>query len=601
MRLTLPDHLPQLSGAALATFRIVWVILFLLGLASSLYFGPAAGRRDTSVIRAYDEAGIVDWQKRPEGNYISPFSPEAHAAGIKRWDLLVAIDGRPAPADDDHIAAMLNRPDGAPLRLTLRSPGGTLRNVTIHHNGHFLGSTYARVGLTFDGRRALETDIRVAANLLSLVVCALLFVRRPRDPVAALLALGIAAGTVDVSGLFAGQWFGLAGQDWLGRGLGTLANASFALALLVFPSGRFVPRWTWLGVPLIAALLLVDQLSSVFPALGLPDTALGSIVLGVILAAVIARYRAEAPGISRQQVKFAVLGIALMVPLLIAGSICDLGVSAEITDQGVRAWLILGRSLFDWAGLIAVQLGLLISLLRYRLYDADTVLSRSAVVAALTLFLGIVFATSEKLIEAFGQTYFGNHGRTTAAAVSAAVAAVLIAPLHGRVHRWAERRFQKPLIALREGLPRLVSDLRETATPERIAEVALERIEHGVRAARGAVIMNGAVIAARGVGREEAKDEASDTLPVRFALQADGVGDVGELRLGPRPDGSLFGKDEREALGDVTGPLARALAIAATRATDAAERRDELSALKHLVKALERRLNRLAKRQITAS
>ena len=51
----------------------------------------------------------------------------------------------------------------------------------------------------------------------------------------------------------------------------------------------------------------------------------------------------------------------------------------------------------------------------------------------------------------------------------------------------------------------------------------------------------------------------------------------------PRPDGTLFGKDEREVLADLADPLARALAIAATRSADAAERKEEVGALRRLV------------------
>ena len=79
------------------------------------------------------------------------------------------------------------------------------------------------------------------------------------------------------------------------------------------------------------------------------------------------------------------------------------------------------------------------------------------------------------------------------------------------------------------------------------------------------------------------RDEIDPPLPVRVALDADGCGRVGWLLLGPRPGGSLFSKDEREVLADLADPLARALAIAATRSADAAKREEEVNALRRLI------------------
>ena len=52
---------------------------------------------------------------------------------------------------------------------------------------------------------------------------------------------------------------------------------------------------------------------------------------------------------------------------------------------------------------------------------------------------------------------------------------------------------------------------------------------------------------------------------MRVPLEADGCGRVGWLLLGPRPDGSFYGKDEREALEEIADPIARAIAIVRQR------------------------------------
>jgi hypothetical protein len=240
-------------------------------------------------------------------------------------------------------------------------------------------------------------------------------------------------------------------------------------------------------------------------------------------------------------------------------------------------------------GMVAIAGGLLISLLRYRLYDAEALIVRSVSFGALGLVFVALFAGFEKVIEVLGDEMFGQRLGLLSGGIGAAVAAMVVVPLHHRLTHWAEHRFQKQLIALRRGLPALVGDLRETAPVERIAAASLDWVMRGVHASRAALVIGSRVVDARGIEADEAEswrktwlpsvepglDSARDdaTFPLRIPLEADGHGRVGWLLLGPRPDGSFYGKDERKALEEVADPVARALEIAEAReAREAAER-----------------------------
>jgi hypothetical protein len=59
---------------------------------------------------------------------------------------------------------------------------------------------------------------------------------------------------------------------------------------------------------------------------------------------------------------------------------------------------------------------------------------------------------------------------------------------------------------------------------------------------------------------------------------------IGWLVLGPRPDGSFFGKDERDALEHVAGPVARAIHIAQLRERREIEAEKRLGALEAVIK-----------------
>jgi hypothetical protein len=225
--------------------------------------------------------------------------------------------------------------------------------------------------------------------------------------------------------------------------------------------------------------------------------------------------------------------------------------------------------------------GVLVSLLRYRLYDADAVISRSVSIGALTVTLLAVFAGSEKIIELLGEQWFGHSIGVLAGGIGAALAAIMLVPLHHRLSHWAEHKFQKQLIRLKQGLPLLVSDMRETAPAKRIAAATLDGVGHGVRASRAALVFEGALLDARGIEAAEVEvwrkdwfpsphdgfdiDKADPLFPLRVPLEADGHGRIGWLLLGPRPDGSFYGKDERETLAEIADPVARALEIAAAR------------------------------------
>jgi hypothetical protein len=302
---------------------------------------------------------------------------------------------------------------------------------------------------------------------------------------------------------------------------------------------------------------------------------------------------------------FAGISLFLVIVLLLA-------VGDQLTARDARwaVWLPVVASILAGLSFPCMAFGLMVSVLRYRLYDADSFIGRSAAYGVLTLGFVALFAGAEKLAEVIGERYFEHSIGIVAGAAGAAVAAAVIVPLHNRVHRWAERRFQKPLIRLREGLPECVADLRESAPVEQLVSAVMSRVEAGVRSTREAVLLadNGKLVVAgkRGVSakalaawkrgwRRAAGDGALDCaradplFPLRVRLCIDSgesAETIGWLVLGPRPDGSFFGKDEREALEHVAGPIARAIHIARLREQRDADAEKRLSTIECLIQKI---------------
>lgn len=306
----------------------------------------------------------------------------------------------------------------------------------------------------------------------------------------------------------------------------------------------------------------------------------GGVLALLAVALLAARYRRLPPSIERQQIRWATFGFVVGAALMAISAIAEQAM-AGAEDPATYASLRLVLAVVLPAAPLAFAAGLLVSLLRFRLYDADLVISRSAAVAALTLTLAAVYAAASQLIEALFQSSFGREGGLWPGAVGAAVAVLLVAPLNSRIQAWAERRFQKGVLELRRDLPECVGDLRETASLDELLREILARTRAGARSVAAAIEID---------GRIAARDGGEAPLPLRVPLRTGHRGEeVGGLLLGTRPDGTLPGKDEREALEEVADPIARAIDIVRTR-------EEQKSALEARLAKLERTVRRLSRR-----
>lgn len=278
-------------------------------------------------------------------------------------------------------------------------------------------------------------------------------------------------------------------------------------------------------------------------------------------------------------------------------------------DGRVAVWSYIGSGIAFSALTFSIAAGLLVALLRYRLYDAEAAISRSASVAILTLAFGAVFAGSAKGLEITFETFFGADTGLLPGVLAAVLATVIVTPAQSRIQSWASNRFQKELAHLRRDLPDCVNDLREVADLEDLLDEVLERVGAGVRSAQAAVVVGEEVAATRGVGASEARAwieargpferlercERDDPLfPLRVPLAAahHGGAPEGWLLLGLRPDGSFYRRDEQEALAEIADPVARAIHVVATRQArdrrESEERRSMMAFLSDLAARVER-------------
>jgi hypothetical protein len=283
--------------------------------------------------------------------------------------------------------------------------------------------------------------------------------RRPRHPVGwLLLVLGLA---LTASGVAAGYLpYGLLARPGALPAAGYVARyyqatvitalASIGFVLLLTPTGSLpTPRWRWwarIMAATPAVLLLVVPLAPGpfdprYQAVGGPldfhgmggallvanQVALAASILAIVAAAGSLAVRVRrARGSERQQLRWVMLAAALTGVAVLA--IAVLVVAGD-------------KALVGWVGVVGVAippLAIGASILRYRLYDLDHIISRALVYGLLTVLLGGGYAG---LVLGLGQVLGQNHSLVVAGA-TLAVAAVF-QPARRRIQYAVDRRFNR--------------------------------------------------------------------------------------------------------------------------------------------------------------
>lgn len=597
-RLRLPDRLPHLEGRRGLVVRALYVPLALAALiviCGSFWFNGRDFLGNMPTAAAYG----FRTQTGPGGSSVAGVSgAQAQASGLRRNDRFLSIDGEPLPASatefdiGDRLAADA---DGR-VTIVARSPDGQVRVHRLTRSpvtAETIEPTTKMPLWLFIGLGFAATQLPLAMWFAASLLLAL---RRPRDPEAMLFAFALLLFNFNRAAAF---WLVvLAGVP--GELLETVTNFGGVLMLAAmagFPDGRFrsiVARCVFALAALLGLLILLPT------DYGLAGPLFLLCNLGVLVSLWL-RYRRETAGVERQQIKWAVLGFASALALLLPVQIS--GLLELLEGDGALPYLV--NTVLVPLALMLVPAGLLVSLLRYRLYDADQVISRSAGYAVLTLLLGATFAGTAKGMEYFFETSFGRDAGALPGAIGAGLAVVLITPLNNRIQNWAERRFQKGLLRLRRDLPECVADLRETSSLRPLLDEVLERISNGVRSTRSAVligeepaaVLQGSPEEVSAWRRNASRNEYAEPLdcepldpifPMRVPLRVrHGGGEpIGWVLLGPRPDGSFYGKDEREALAEIADPVARAVQIVKVREERQKQQDGRLAALEAAVAKL---------------
>jgi hypothetical protein len=616
-RFRLPPSVPPFNTLAYRLFSTVWIAAFLLAL-----IGPAIGIYDRYMAPQNNSQLLLGSRA---GFAVSPadatkvrfvLNPEAES-GIHAGDKIIAIYGLPLPrvlpVNEEALAVHANDPayiamgnllfgaDESEVPLTVRDSRGQVRDVTVVTSEQHIAAATRKLNVSPTLLSFIDL-LPVLAYPFLLWAAWILHRRNARDAVSSILSLAflLTIGAEQPSAIFLNA---VGVPRWLNVALFDLGNVLLLAGILLFPHGS-------LSIRRVALLALLPVLMFLHGPLYQAYFVCFFIIAVLILVRCMRRTQ---PSDLLQQIRWALFGFSGYAVLRGISIVCDqFKWSTHTFGQQLVVEMLAGVAF--GIGTLVLMFGLLVALLRYRLYDADAIIGRTVSVAIVTLVISGGFAAvMEGIITSLQFVYPESDTSQTLAAMAGAIfAASFIEPVRDRAREWTERRFQRNLYLLREDLPETVRDMRETATLNEMVDEIVTLVDRGIRSVRGAMIVNGYVLSAHGLAVDEvevwrsshsAQDykhdicEPSDRLfPIRVPLvpSSDKEDPIGYLLVGPRPDASIPSRAEQAALAEVSEGVARAIRTVVKREAHESRMSELIAANTQRIEALEAMLGSAA-------
>jgi signal transduction histidine kinase len=289
--------------------------------------------------------------------------------------------------------------------------------------------------------QAINAITSLASSLLSLYLALLLFRRKFENPAVAavsfyLLLYGIVmTGPLDSWGLY---WFE---KSQFAIPAQTLIMATPTAALLVlFPNGRFVPKWSrWI----LIASLPWNLFAILFPAFPYQeDQIVGLLILaffwvgllGLGIYTQIYRYTRVSTIEERQQTKWVLYGFGLWLGYILISTYPYIYITSLPPDAPQPWWSPVTEFTW-WLSLNILPVTLMIAITRSRLWNIDIVINRTLVYAILTIATMALYIL---VVGALGNILQVGDS-TFIAFLTTGLIAIIFHPLRERLQNWINR------------------------------------------------------------------------------------------------------------------------------------------------------------------
>jgi hypothetical protein len=315
-------------------------------------------------------------------------------------------------------------------------------------------------------------------------VAALLFWRRSHDPLALFVALALVLfgiGSFDHGLLVAALT--VIGPGWqMPVALpGFLGELAFGFFVVIFPDGRFVPRW----LLVTAAVLMVIWWApnSFFSGSSLDYTtwpgpayfAGWAVILGTMGGVQIYRYQRISTPAQQMQTKWVVYGFVAAGTGYFGSRIVLYFFAPALTSPSAIVADLAGYTL-AYVSILLIPVCIGIAILRHQLYDIDIIIRRTLIYAIVTSTL--VYLGSIVGAQAVVQALWGRRPLPSVVVVaSTLLVAALFQPLRRRAQNTVDRRFYRHAYDAARTVEAFGRTLRNDVDLARITEHLLAVVE----------------------------------------------------------------------------------------------------------------------------
>jgi hypothetical protein len=262
---------------------------------------------------------------------------------------------------------------------------------------------------------------------------------------------------------------------------GYAAWVTFTQFPYLFPSGRYVPRWTRLfGLMWFLLCIPWNFLSGTrFDPLTWPPLIAGPLILSLWLSwpvSQVYRYKRVSTPIERQQTKWVMYALVVVVvnEMLLSflyisrygDSLFFLSVGVPPTPE-IQAAVLIVQGMSRIAFLL-LPVAFAFSILRYRLWDIDVIIRRTLIYGGLTLTLALVFLGAVTLLQMVFSAVTGQRS-AVATVISTLLIAALFSPLRRRIQNDIDRRFYRKKYNAEQAIERFAATARQETDLEALS------------------------------------------------------------------------------------------------------------------------------------
>jgi signal transduction histidine kinase len=326
----------------------------------------------------------------------------------------------------------------------------------------------------------------------------------------------------------------------------------FVLMLILFPTGQLPKsRWRWV-VYLYTAIAVAEVIAMLFlpgtlEGLDLIENPLGIESLpierkpvqaliftgGLVASGMLILRLRRGSWVERQQIKWLAYAAAVAT-----GS----SILAYIPPEGLGAtWVTSVGDVVVELGVLGIPISIGIAILRYRLYEIDTLINRTLVYGALTSCVVGIYVLAVVALGALFQT----QGNIAVSLLATGLVAVLFQPLRSRLQRGVNRLMYGERDDPYAVISRLGRRLEATLAPDTVLPTVVETIAEALKLPYAAILLKEgeSFRTASSYGSPTAEPEA---LPLVYQRE-----EIGRLLIGARAPGEGFSDADRRLLEDL--------------------------------------------------